>query len=95
LNWQKAYLTENNRDMELTKNISLKALDPVQLDMLRYTGRCSFKLPDILFDLDHPGHYYRRIKSLSISIPSIVGPYSGVNCTLTLNSSKTRKTPAS
>jgi hypothetical protein len=85
------YLRSNTREMEITKNISLKSLDPVQLDMLRYKGECSFTLPELLFDLDYPGHYYRRIKSLSISIPSVVGPYSGVNCTLTLNSSETRR----
>ena len=84
------YLLSNKRELELTKHISLKALDPIQLDMLRYTGACKFKLPEVLFDLDFPGHYYRRIKSVGISAPAIVGPYSGVNCTLTLTSSKTR-----
>jgi hypothetical protein len=85
------YLHKNKREQEITKNISLKALDPVELDKLRYTGRCAFNLPELLFDLDHPGHYYRRIKSLSISIPCVVGPYSAVNCTLRLGESKTRK----
>ncbi len=85
------YLLKNKRELELTKNISLRALDPLQLDELRYTGKCLFTIPELLFDLDHPGHYYRRIKSLSISIPSVVGPYSGVNCTLKLLSSSTRK----
>lgn len=47
---EQADLTENERELELSKHISLKALDPVQLDMLRYTGRCSFKLPELLFD---------------------------------------------
>ncbi|MCK4820549.1 hypothetical protein KA005_32590, partial [bacterium] len=87
------YLRENKRELEITKNISLKALDPVKLDELRYNRKCTFKLPELLFDLDHPGHYYRRIKSLSISIPCVVGPYSGVNCTLRLVNSETRKEP--
>lgn len=85
------YLRKNKRELEVTKNISLKWLDPIQLDELRYNGKCTFELPELLFDLDHPGHYFRRIKSLSISIPCVVGPYSGINCTLRLVESKTRK----
>lgn len=89
------YLRKNTRELEVSKNISLKALDPVQLDNLRYSGSCTFIVPELLFDLDHPGHYNRRIKSLSVSIPCVVGPYSGVNCTLRLINSWTRKEPSS
>src|SRR5690606_13784834 len=31
-----------------------------------------------------PGHYCRRIKTVSVSMPSVVGPYTGVGCTLRL-----------
>ena len=41
-------------------------------------------LPEALFDLDFPGHYLRRIKSVSLTIPCVTGPYSSVPCTLTL-----------
>jgi hypothetical protein len=37
-----------------------------------------------LFDIDFPGHYCRRIVSVSLSIPCIVGPYTSLNCTLRL-----------
>ena len=37
-----------------------------------------------------PGHYMRRIKTVSLTVPCVVGPYTGVNCTLTLLRSKTR-----
>ncbi|HYC27721.1 MAG TPA: hypothetical protein VEB42_02880, partial [Chitinophagaceae bacterium] len=40
-----------------------------------------------------PGHYFRRIKSVAVSIPCIVGPYASVNCTLTLTKSTIRKKP--
>jgi hypothetical protein len=43
-----------------------------------------------LFDTDYPGHYMRRVKSVSLSIPVVVGPYNSVNCTLTLLRDKTR-----
>ena len=35
----------------------------------------------------------RRIKSVSLTIPCVVGPYTSINCTLTLLSNKTRIVP--
>jgi hypothetical protein len=43
--------------------------------------------------MDGPGHYFRRIKSVALSIPCVSGPYVGVNCTLSLLKSGVRKTP--
>jgi hypothetical protein len=40
--------------------------------------------------MDYPGHYFRRIKSVSLTIPCVTGPYTSVNCTLTLLNSKIR-----
>jgi hypothetical protein len=54
------------------------------------TGKCTVQVPEELFDMDGPGHYFRRIKSVAVSIPSVVGPYSSVNCTLTLLKSSIR-----
>ncbi|CAE6506463.1 conserved hypothetical protein [Nitrosomonas nitrosa] len=85
-----AYLNENRREYELTKHISLLSLNPLALIALKETGQCEILLPEVLFDLDYPGHYMRRIKTVSISIPCVTGPYSNVNCTLTLLSNKTR-----
>lgn len=34
--------------------------------------------------MDRPGHYFRRIKSVALSIPCVSGPYASVSCTLTL-----------
>src|SRR6266487_2303668 len=79
-----AYLEQNRREFELTKHVSLAMLDPLALVRLRETGRCFFRLPEELFDLDYPGHYFRRIKSVSVSLPSVVGPYTTVSCTLRL-----------
>lgn len=90
-----AYLDQNRREYELTKHISLRRLDPKALVNLRIKDthghcRCDFELPEWLFDLDTPGHYLRRIKSVSISIPCVVGPYANVNCKLTLLKSEIR-----
>jgi hypothetical protein len=40
--------------------------------------------------MDGPGHYFRRIKSLALSIPCVTGPYTSVNCTLGLRKSAIR-----
>ena len=85
-----AYLDLNQRQYELTKHVSLLQVDPIALVELRATGRCIFTLPETLFDMDGPGHYFRRIKTVAISIPAVIGPYSSVNCTLTLLKSSIR-----
>jgi hypothetical protein len=79
-----AYLEQNRREFELTKHVSLLQLDPLALVQLRETGRAFFRLPEEIFDLDYPGHYFRRIKSVSLTLPSVTGPYTTVSCTLRL-----------
>ena len=79
-----AYLEQNRREFELTKHISLTLLDPLALIKLRETGRCFINLPEEAFDLDYPGHYFRRIKSVSLTLPCVVGPYTTISCTLRL-----------
>lgn len=86
-----AYLAQNKREYELSKSISLAMLDPVALFELREKGECFFFFPEALFDLDHPGHYLRRIKAVSITIPCVTGPYTNVSATLTLQSNRIRK----
>jgi hypothetical protein len=85
-----AYLDQNKREYEVTKHVSLNALDPIGMLKLKQTGECFVNLPEAIFDLDYPGHYLRRLKSVSITIPCVVGPYATVNCTLTLHNSTIR-----
>jgi hypothetical protein len=68
-------------------------VDPFALMQLRLTGRCTLKLPEQLFDMDGPGQYFRRIRSVGLSVPAVVGPYTGVNCKLTLVKSSVRRSP--
>ena len=82
----------NQREYELTRHVSLMQVDPLALIELRATGQCTVSVPEALFDMDGPGHYFRRIKSVAVSIPCITGPYVSVNCTLTLLKSSIRKT---
>jgi hypothetical protein len=88
-----AYHELNQREYELTKHVSLLQVNPLALIQLRTTGRCNVFLPEELFDMDGPGHYFRRIKSVAVSIPCVTGPYTSVNCTLSLLKSSIRKSP--
>ncbi len=86
-----AYLEENYREFELTKHVSLNMLNPLALLRFKEEGRCNFELPEALFDCDYPGHYFRRVKSVSITIPAVTGPYTTVSCTLRLLRSSIRR----
>ncbi len=88
-----AYHENNKRELELTKHVSLRQLNPVALLTLKATGVCQVTIPEWLYDLDCPGHYMRRVKSVALSIPSVAGPYTSVNCTLSLLKSNLRKSP--
>src|SRR5687767_14322295 len=64
-----AFYERNRREFELTKHISLAMLNPLALIQLKETGKCSFDLSETLFDMDYAGHYMRRIKAISLTIP--------------------------
>ncbi|MDC3958225.1 hypothetical protein KEG38_30480 [Polyangium jinanense] len=85
-----AYLEQNRREYEITKHVSLAEVAPLALLKLRETGQCEVELPEALFDQDWPGHYLRRIKSVSMTVPVVNGPYAGVNSKLTLLKSSVR-----
>ena len=87
---QTAFYEQNAREFELSKQIALSQLDPAALLAFKATGTCSIFIPEAIFDLDHPGQYMRRHKSVSLSIPCVAGPYTSVPCTLTLLSNKYR-----
>lgn len=87
---EKSYLDDNRREFELIKHISVVQLNPVALIALRQTGSCELSLPEELFDFDFAGHYFRRIKSISITIPCVAGPFTTVNATLRLLSNRIR-----
>ena len=86
-----AYYEKNKRDYEITKHFSLMLINPQALIELRQSGTCEFEVPELLFDLDFPGQYFRRIKSVSITLPCIVGPYTSVSAKLTLLKNRIRR----
>lgn len=88
---QTSYLDKNKREYEITKHVSLAQLDPLALVRLRATGACDFDVPEVLYDMDHPGQYFRRLKSVSISLPCVAGPYTSVSAKLSLVNNRYRK----
>jgi hypothetical protein len=90
---EKAYLDENVREHELTKHFSLRLHFPIAFLQLRATGRCEIDIPEWMFDIDYPGHFMRRIRNLTVTIPCVTGPFTGVHCRLILLASMTRIDP--
>ncbi|MCC6528351.1 MAG: hypothetical protein IT373_37245, partial [Polyangiaceae bacterium] len=85
-----SYLETDRREYEITKQVSLAEHAPLALTALRETGATTVELSEALFDFDYPGHYHRRLKNVSLTLPAVTGTYSNVNATLTLLSSKIR-----
>lgn len=101
LNMQAEYLRLNGRDLEIRKTISLRHLrsqttgltinkswPDIHADLKH--GECEFELPHQLFEDDYKdqNHYLRRIKTISVSLPAVVGPYENIRATLTQTSSE-------
>lgn len=84
------YQMANTREYELVKRVSLAELDPWSLLQLRESGQCEIAVDESLLDLDHPGHYFRRIKMVRVSLPAVSGPYVSTAGRLTLLSSEIR-----
>jgi len=84
---ERAYLTGNPRRLEIEKVVSLRRQFPAEFLAFKLgqggaPGRLAFTLDESLYDFDFPGHYCRKIKSVSVSIPAVVGPYQSLNATL-------------
>ena len=90
---EKAYRDTNCREYQLTKHVSLRMSFPLRFLQLQATGATEIEISEWMFDVDYPGQYMRRIRSVSLSIPCVVGPYTGVHARLTLLSSSTRVDP--
>ena len=85
---ESSYLAKATRSFEIEKTVSLLQVNPKALLDLRETGTCNFELSERMFDQDYPGHYARRIKTVSVSLPAIVGPYQNIKATLTQTSNR-------
>jgi hypothetical protein len=90
---ERAYMELNRREYELTKHLSLRLQFPVAFWQLKALGYCEIEIPEWMFDLDYPGHYMRRVKTVTLSIACVAGPYTGVHCRLQQLSSQIRIRP--
>ena len=77
--WRRPTSTPTSGEYELTKHVSLRLHFPLEFLRLQATGSCEIEVPEWMFDLDYPGHYMRRIKNVTVTIPCVVGPYTGVH----------------
>ncbi|MFJ4496003.1 Tc toxin subunit A-related protein [Pseudomonas atacamensis] len=101
------YVQHNRRDLEIRKTVSLKDLsgeDPgstinkpwAQIKQsLVGTGTCEFELTQPMFDDDYAGqnHYLRRIKTISVTLPAVLGPYQDIRAVLKQTYSKVEMAP--
>jgi receptor-binding and translocation channel-forming TcA subunit of Tc toxin/ABC toxin-like protein/neuraminidase-like protein/PA14 domain-containing protein len=85
-----AYVEGDRRALEVTRHISLRQDYPLALLELLATGRCQIAVTEALLDGDFPGHYFRRIKTVSLTATGTLKPLTNVNCTLTLLENRIR-----
>lgn len=80
---EKYAIDQDSRYQEIEKVISLRSALPEAFAMLRDNGNCFFNLTERLFDEDYPGHFFRIIKSIAISVQSpALTPNQSLNATL-------------
>jgi len=85
-----AHVEGDRRALEVTRHLSLRQDYPLALMELLATGRCQIAITEGLLDGDFPGHYFRRVKTVSLTIAGPMRPHSNVNCTLTLLENRIR-----
>jgi len=102
LQMNREYLQNNRRELEIRKTVSLKELKAKDSNStinktweeikaaLKANGSCDFELTQKMFDDDYAGqnHYLRRIKTISASLPVLVGPYQDICAVLNQSYSK-------
>jgi hypothetical protein len=71
----------------VTRHIALSHVAPDALVSLRRTGGCTFKIPRWWFQRIDPRLTNRRVKTISVTVPSVTGPYVAFNATLSLQGS--------
>jgi hypothetical protein len=85
-----AYVDGHRRGLEVSRHISLREDYPQAWLELVETGRCQIDVTESLLDGDFPGHYFRRIKTASLTATGTVRVHRNVNCTLTLLENRIR-----
>lgn len=79
---ENAYITANKRKLAVRKTWSMRQQNPQALLTLLSTGQCDFSWSELIYDQDYPGHFNRKIKTIAVTIPAVVGPYQNIRATL-------------
>jgi cob(I)alamin adenosyltransferase len=81
---EKYAIDQDSRYQEIEKIISLRSLlSQEAFTMFRDTGNCFFNLTEQMFDEDYPGHFFRVIKSIALTVKSAgLNPDQSLNATL-------------
>jgi hypothetical protein len=87
---ESAHLEGDRRALEVTRHVSLKEDAPMALQELLATGRCRLDISEAMLDGDFSGHYFRRVKTVSMTMTGSVKSHSNINCTLTLLDNRIR-----
>jgi hypothetical protein len=88
---QASYLEKNARRFEISRFVSLAALDANALAQLLLTGGCDFDLPESFWDHDYSGHYNRHLVRASVTVVyPTPGKFDNVKATLTLVNNRVR-----
>ncbi|CBW76675.1 Insecticidal toxin complex protein TccB (plasmid) [Mycetohabitans rhizoxinica HKI 454] len=93
---ESAYLSRNDRRLNITRTFSLKALladKPNDFEKQKAQGKFEFTLSEQDFDTNYPGHYARCLQQISVTLPTLTGPYQDVQALLTQTRSQTLLQP--
>jgi hypothetical protein len=92
---EKSHLAQDSRFLEIEKTISMSRTFPGSLLLLMAKGACEFRLSEEIFDRDYPGHYFRVIKTVELTVVTSreLEPYQPVNVTLIQLGNKTLLQP--
>lgn len=74
---------QTTRKLQLTRTISLATVAPGDFQRLKETGEMWFQTTEQDFDQEFPGHYFRRIHKIRVSVLALVPPARGIRATLT------------
>lgn len=81
---EQKYMQANSRRLEITRHISVAQLYPAALLDLQEARECRFTVPAALFSNDFPDLQKRKIKSVTVTIPAVTGPFTHINAMLRL-----------
>ncbi|HNN92499.1 MAG TPA: hypothetical protein PKI03_09525, partial [Pseudomonadota bacterium] len=75
-------LTSSQRKLQLTRTISLATFAPAEFQRFLDSGEMWFEMREQDFDREFPGHYFRRINKVRVSLLALIPTAFGIRATL-------------